>query len=76
MEWREIDENTPQDVLHLRGHWVRRLLPDGSHVTEWQFGLGYVTDAGDFIDTNGNDFGWAADDYTHWLSFVIPEPPQ
>jgi len=79
-EWKPIDENTPTDEWHIRGLWVRCQLPYGEVGWEWQFHLGYVNDAGIFVDTEDEDTGLAPDGYTHWTPCNVPpyfaKPPR
>ena len=75
MSWKPIDENAPTDEWHLRGTWVRRQLPGDNFVMEWQFALGHIDDEGEFVDLNGYETGWSADDYSHWSECEIPAPP-
>lgn len=68
-KWRPIDADTPTEKLHLRGMFIN----DGG-TKRWEDCLGRVGDNGDFEDQYGNDLGWKANDFTHWLP--LPEPPK
>lgn len=76
MNWQPI-ESAPKDGRgHLRGLWVtmkRTGLPDAK---QWRSYVGYVHDqSGAFLDLDyDQDFGWEADDFTHWMP--LPEPPK
>lgn len=71
MEWRTDIENAP-DTAHLRGMWVH------SHATGlpiyWTADAGYVDGDGDFCHIGGDQTGWRAEDYTHWMP--LPPPPK
>ena len=75
MEWLPIDDQTPTDVIHFRGLWIHG---PGKHGTSdplfFEAHAGYVDDDGYFVDQSGNEYGWSANDYTHYMPF--PEPPK
>jgi len=70
--WQPIS-TAPTDVPHIRGLWV--YSADTGKPIYWQADAGVVNDRGEFVCTAGDDFGWSADDYTHWAALpMIPEP--
>lgn len=70
MEWQPI-ETAPKDGLHVRGLWVHCGYTGES--LYWRADCGLVSDDGDFVCVSGDDFGWCASDYSHWMP--LPEPP-
>lgn len=71
MEWRTDMENAPTDEMHVRGLWVHSA--ETGKPLYWQADTGTVDDDGAFIGSGGDDFGWLAEDYTHWMP--LPPPP-
>lgn len=69
-KWKPI-ETAPDDVAHVRGLWV--YSAETKEPMYWQADCGCVSIDGDFIGSNGDNFGWQAGDYTHWTP--LPEPP-
>jgi len=68
--WQPI-ETAPEDgSTHVRGLWVRCARKDAEPFYYWESDIGSISDEGEFLSSNGDDFGWRADDYTHWM----PEP--
>ncbi|WP_306147281.1 MULTISPECIES: hypothetical protein [unclassified Roseibium] len=73
MEWRTDIENAPgcDGEVHLRGVWVvNHINKTPSH---FEMNSGHINDAGEFVSQSGDEFGWRADDYTHWSP--LPEIP-
>ena len=70
-EWQPI-ETAPINGNHQRGMWVY------SHATGepiyWTADYGYVDSDGDFCYAGGDQTGWRAEDYTHWMP--LPKPPE
>lgn len=72
MDWQPI-ETAPDEVVHIRGLWVYRAST--FERLYWQADIGFVNDDGEFVGVgHTGDFGWRADDYTHWMP--LPEPPE
>ena len=69
-DWQPIETYVESDERHARGVWVH------SHATGkplyFDSHIGWINDVGQFVDDNG-DFGWPAEDYTHWMP--LPTPP-
>ena len=70
-QWQPIETAPKDGAVHIRGLWVNvKNAPQ-----EFQQFIGCINDDGDFVDPDYyDDFGWAADDYTHWMP--LPEPPE
>jgi hypothetical protein len=72
MTWQPIE--TAPGVPHIRGLWVyvkRAEFPDYPY---WDCYAGFLDDeTGEWTTLCGDDCGWSADDFTHWMP--LPEPP-
>jgi hypothetical protein len=74
MEWFKVDDPdnpAPDDCLHIRGLWVHS-AETGKRLY-WTANCGFLSDDGDFLYCDGDDPGWRAEDYTHWMP--LPAPP-
>jgi hypothetical protein len=70
--WQLIETAPKEDgVLHVRGLWVYSSLT-GDPIY-FDACAGYLED-GDFLKSDGEDYGWRHDDYTHWMP--LPAPPK
>lgn len=70
-EWQPIETWVDDGEQHIRGVWVTNNVTGKDH---WEQFLGHVhEDSWDFVDHNGDDFGWGMGDYTHWMP--VAEPP-
>lgn len=73
-KWRIIhhgDADPFMEDWHLRGLWVRN---NETGELRWEVHLGCMDPfLEEFVDANGNDFGWVAEDYEMWAP--LPEPP-
>lgn len=70
--WSSDMDAAPKDgTLHLRGLWVHSAKT--GKPLYWQVDAGGYDD-GEFTGPHGDDFGWSADDYTHWMP--LPSPPK
>jgi len=71
MNWQPIE--TAPDEPHFRGlhvHQKRAQLPDYVY---WDCCAGFIDDeTGVWKTLSGDDCGWEADDFTHWLPMPIP----
>lgn len=74
-EWQTIDTAPDDGTIHVRGLWVTVKWNGGPEEREWRQYVGYIEDeSGRFIDTEyQQDFGWEAEDFSHWLH--LPSPP-
>ncbi len=70
-KWLPI-ESAPRDVFHFRAITVRNST---TGTTWWDHYYGHIDDYGDFVDEEGNDFGWRAEDYDLWCPANLPELP-
>lgn len=72
--WHRIDDPDnppPKDGPHVRGLWVN--VHEGCPY--FQQDSGFIDyDTGRFLGYDGDDFGWDADDYTHWMP--LPTSPE
>ena len=70
MKWRTDMKSAP-DEPHLRGLWVvnRR----DKKPLRFEMNSGHINDDGEFVSLSGDEFGWRAEDYTHWSP--LPETP-
>jgi hypothetical protein len=71
--WQPI-ETAPEEGWHFRGIWVSNIKTGKSWFeTHW----GFIHDeTGEFVNDDGEDFGWSAEDYTHWFPCELPQPPE
>jgi hypothetical protein len=72
-EWQPIETAPKDGTPHLRGLWVKR-ISQGEFWDMWDMDVGHIDDCGDFLNLYGEELGWEADDYTHWMP--LPEPPK
>lgn len=72
----ETDECDSIIEMHVRGVWVTHINPDTKvRVWNWEAYCGYVSSSeDDFVNKDGESFGWKASDYSHIL-FLPPSPP-
>ena len=72
IQWQPIETWVDDGGQHVRGLWVTNNVTNETYFQQF---LGQIhEDSGDFVDHNGDDFGWAVGDYTHWMP--LPEPPE
>ena len=72
VEWKPIETWVDDGGQHVRGLWVTSNVTNETYFQQF---LGQIhEDSGDFVDHNGDDFGWAVGDYTHWMQ--LPDPPE
>lgn len=73
-EWQPIETAPKDGTRHVRGLWVTVTSGDRPTRKEWHEYVGYVSDDGRFVDPDySDDFGWYANDFTHWTA--LPPPP-
>jgi len=72
-EWQPIE--TAPDTPHFRGLWVRHQKTSYRNYWYWDCCAGFIDDEdGRWKTLSGDDCGWEAEDFTHWLPF--PQPPE
>lgn len=66
-EWRPIGMMTRRQAeeTHFRGLWVYDATT--KEPLYWDAVCGFVDDDGEFVTLSGDDCGWSADDFTHWM---------
>lgn len=72
--WLPIESAPNDGTMHVRGLMVHG--NDGKALY-WDACAGHLdTEDGQFIDQGGNDFGWNADDFTHWHPLAAAPKPE
>lgn len=75
-EWQSIETAPNDGSEHIRGLWVTIKRSGAEDEIQWRSYAGFIHDeSGRFLDVDyGEDFGWEADDFSHWMP--LPEPPK
>ena len=72
LAWQDISSAPKDGTEHLRGLFVHN---KSTGKTVFEQHLGWITDDGSFGDENSPEFGWEAEDYTHWMPKPLPPAP-
>jgi len=72
--WLPIESAPNDGAMHVRGLMVHG--NDGKALY-WDACAGHLdAEDGQFLDQGGNDFGWNADDFTHWHPLAAAPKPE